>query len=270
MFITYRGRIRRSVRGRYSINTINMWIFPTMIRPHLITFTGVYAGPQPAPTLEHISLFLYLANSQWLKQTNPVTKQVKLWTPDTESLTGLFRSDRLGLQIMEWKKLSQQPKGITESSWMASIPLLTPGRCGLQNVNDYRTSTCTISSTDSLLDDLNTFYTSLWDLQPHHREEAHTPLIPTIRLIRTSTQSPEEHQPPQGTWTRQHPWAGSQSMCQRAGWCSHLHLQLFPQTQHCSLLLQDHNHRPLPKNSSPTPEWLQASSTHSDHHEVFW
>ena len=64
------------------------------------------------------------------------------------------------LQSLDWKKPSQRPKGRTERSWTGSVPLLSPG-CGLQYITDYRTSTSTISSTDSLPDHLSTFYTSL-------------------------------------------------------------------------------------------------------------
>ena len=72
---------------------------------------------------------------------------------------------------------------------------------GLQHITDYRTTTSTISSISISLQPLR-------DLQPHHREEALThqehppPLPPTNRLIRTGTQSPEEHQPSQGSRTR--------------------------------------------------------------------
>ena len=49
---------------------------------------GAYkAVPRPRFGLsDHISLFLYPAYRQRLKQTNPVTKQVKLWSSETESL----------------------------------------------------------------------------------------------------------------------------------------------------------------------------------------
>ena len=49
---------------------------------------GAYrAAPRPHfGHSDHISLFLYPAYRQRLKQTNLVTKQVKRWTPDTESI----------------------------------------------------------------------------------------------------------------------------------------------------------------------------------------
>ncbi|KAK0151122.1 hypothetical protein N1851_007759 [Merluccius polli] len=45
---------------------------------------------------------------------------------------------------------------------------------GLQHITDYRTTTNTISSTDSLPDDLNIFYTR-FETSSHSTEEAHTP-----------------------------------------------------------------------------------------------
>ncbi len=49
---------------------------------------GAYrAAPRPHfGQSDHISLFLYPAYRQRLKQTNPITKQVKLWTPQTEGI----------------------------------------------------------------------------------------------------------------------------------------------------------------------------------------
>ncbi len=86
---------------------------------------GAYRAA-PRPHSDHISVFLYLAYRQRLKQTNPVTKQIKLWTPETES-----------------------------------------------TLQDYRTTTSNISSTDSLPDDLNTFYIR-FETSSHNTERRHT------------------------------------------------------------------------------------------------
>ena len=66
-----------------------MWIFPPMIKTHAYSnINSAHRGMHPAPHFrhsDHISLFLYPAYRQRLTQTNPVTEQVKLWTPDAES-----------------------------------------------------------------------------------------------------------------------------------------------------------------------------------------
>ena len=69
------------------------------------------------------------------------------------------------LLSMDWKKSSQQPKVSTADS----------GRMwqGLQHITDCRTTTNTIISTDSLLDDLNTLYTC-FETSSHTTEWRHT------------------------------------------------------------------------------------------------
>ncbi|KAI3356729.1 hypothetical protein L3Q82_003408 [Scortum barcoo] len=57
----------------------------TLDHDHVCTnIWGANKAP-PAPTLD-ISVFLYPAYRQRLKQTNPVNTQIKRWTPDTESI----------------------------------------------------------------------------------------------------------------------------------------------------------------------------------------
>ena len=79
---------------------------------------------------DHISLFLYPAYRQRLKQTNPVTKQVKLWTPETEStLQDYFaltdwdvQSMSLGTSALVLTTTSEevpQPKAVDQQSGMA-------------------------------------------------------------------------------------------------------------------------------------------------------
>lgn len=72
---------------------------------------------------------------------------------------------------------------------------------GLQHITYYRTRT--ISSTDSLSDDLNTFYTRLETSSPS-TEVHNTPPL--------HQQSNQEDPPLQGSRATQHPWC-PESMC---------------------------------------------------------
>ncbi|KAK2905565.1 hypothetical protein Q8A73_009508 [Channa argus] len=195
---------------------------------------GAYrAAPRPHfGHSDHISLFLYPAYRQILKQTHPVTKQVKLWTPETETtlqdcfaltdwdvfkaaatledssnsvqdyaeyVTGYISTcvDNIVPTIQISKFPNQKPwinsqvrhmlrarslafrsgneteykaakyglrKAITAAKRQLDSFYSTTdsGRMwqGLQHITDYRTNTTNITtSTDSLPDDLNTFYT---------------------------------------------------------------------------------------------------------------
>ncbi|KAK3508896.1 hypothetical protein QTP70_013717 [Hemibagrus guttatus] len=90
-------------------------------------------------------------------------------------------------------------------------------------LTDYRTTmSTTISPSDSLPDYLNTTYAHIETFSDnterrHTHWEHPTPLLPSYCIISCGTQSNEEDQPLQGSWARQHPWAGPQSMCYRAG-----------------------------------------------------
>ncbi|KAK3562557.1 hypothetical protein QTP86_002036 [Hemibagrus guttatus] len=94
---------------------------------------------------------------------------------------------------------------------------------GLQRITDYRpTTSTTISSLDSLPDDLNTFY-ACFETSSDNTEWRHThigttqsPFSPPT-VCSCGTQSTEEDQPPKGSGARQHPWAGPQSLCYRGG-----------------------------------------------------
>ncbi|KAK3526878.1 hypothetical protein QTP86_003612 [Hemibagrus guttatus] len=90
-------------------------------------------------------------------------------------------------------------------------------------LTDYRTTmSTTISPSDSLPDYLNTTYAHIETFSDnterrHTHWEHPTPLLPSYCIISCGTQSNEEDQPLQGSWARQHPWAGPQSLCYRAG-----------------------------------------------------
>ncbi|KAK2921577.1 hypothetical protein Q8A73_001062 [Channa argus] len=199
---------------------------------------GAYrAAPRPHfRHSDHISLFLYPAYRQRLKQTHPVTKQVKLWTPETETtlqdcfaltdwdvfkaattledssisvqdyaeyVTGYISTcvDNIVPTILIRKFPNQKPwinsqvrqmlrtrslafRSGNETEYKAAKyglrKAITAAKrqyrekldsfCsttdsggmwqGLQHITDYRTNTTNITtSTDSLPDDLNTFYT---------------------------------------------------------------------------------------------------------------
>lgn len=198
---------------------------------------GAYrAAPRPHfGHSDHISLFLYPAYRQRLKQAHPVIKQVKLWTPETESalqdcfaltdwdvfeaaatledssvsvqdyaeyVTGYISTcvDNIVPTIQIRKFPNQKPWINTEVRHMLRARSLAfrsgneieykaakyglrktiiaakrqyrekldsfystadSGRMwqGLQHITDYRTTTNNITLTDSLPDDLNTFYT---------------------------------------------------------------------------------------------------------------
>ena len=57
---------------------------------------------------------------------------------------------------------------------------------------------------------------------------------------------------PQGSWTRQHPWVGSQNMCQRAGWCSNIHFDLSLSYSTISSCFNTTTIIRLPKKNLPT------------------
>ena len=233
-----------------------MWIFPPVIRTHWIMFTAAYVvptGPHPARTsgTQTTSLCSCPAYRQRLKQTNLVTKQVKLWTPDTESIlqdcfaqtdwdvfkaaatledssvsiqdyaeyvTGYISTcvDNIVPTIQVKRFPNQKPwinsqvrhmlrarsiafKSGNETEYKAAKYALEKairaakrqyrvkldgfystadsGRMwqGLQHITDYRTTTSTISSTDSLPDELNTFYTRFETSSPTtERRPSHT------------------------------------------------------------------------------------------------
>ena len=77
-------------------HTLALWALPHLCL-HKCSIHGAYrdASHPHFGHLDHISLFLYPAYRQRRKQTNPVTKQVKLYTPYTDP-TGSWRTVLLG------------------------------------------------------------------------------------------------------------------------------------------------------------------------------
>ncbi len=138
------------------------------------------------------------------------------------------------LQCMGWEKPLQRLIDSAKRSWTVSTLLPMPGGCGKacsasQTTRPPRTlisapqKACRMTSTVSMPASRppasiqrGGTHTHTWATQP--------PPPPSYCLINCGTQSAEEAQPPQGSRARQHPWAGPQSLCYRAGRCTRFHL----------------------------------------------
>ncbi|KAI4889410.1 hypothetical protein NFI96_034097 [Prochilodus magdalenae] len=191
---------------------------------------------------DHISVFLYPAYRQLLKQAPPVNKTIKVWTEETDLVlqdcfdttdwevfrTAAVREDcntkgykRARYDLHRSIRQAKRQYRVKLEGCYTSADSRRMWQ-GLRHITDYQQRSREVTTSHTTLpDELNEFYARFEAL--NYGQGDHAELIACCDIA-GGVQGSEENNPTEGRWPRQHPRVCTQGLLFRAGWhvCGHI------------------------------------------------